>query len=354
MIQALAGLGRNFDHLGVATEAFDDDFVLQQFIDDVLRLGARLVHLVDRDDDRRLGRTGVVDGFDRLRHDAVIRRNDQHDEIRHVGATGPHRREGGVARRVEEGDTITRRRPHLIGADVLGNATGFAGRGIGLAQGVEQRGLAVVDVTHDRNHRRTGDGMVFVVLGRDKAFFDVGFRHTPDGVAEFRSDQFGRIGIDDVVDLQHHALLHQELNDVHGAHGHPVGQLLHGDDVRNDDFTRGTRLFGRMALALFTFTFTRPADRGQRTHAFGGILVIPDNGLKCQAAFAALGFATRLRYGLGRRAGLAALGPGVILVTANFAGLGGSGRATGRTDTIDFGRRRRIGRDTGAGTRRTR
>ena len=39
---------------------------------DALRLRIRLVDLVDRDDDRHLGRARVIDRFERLRHDAVI------------------------------------------------------------------------------------------------------------------------------------------------------------------------------------------------------------------------------------------------------------------------------------------
>jgi len=44
---------------------------------------------------------------------------------------------------------------HLIGANVLRNFTRFARGDIGRAYGVEQRRLAMVDVTHDRYHRRT-------------------------------------------------------------------------------------------------------------------------------------------------------------------------------------------------------
>jgi hypothetical protein len=42
----------------------------------------------------------------------------------------------------------------LIGADVLGDAAGFARHDVGLADRVEQRGLAVVDVAHDGDDRR--------------------------------------------------------------------------------------------------------------------------------------------------------------------------------------------------------
>ena len=43
---------------------------------------------------------------------------------------------------------------HLVGADMLGDAAGFVRRHIGLAQRIEQRGLAVVDMAHDGDDRR--------------------------------------------------------------------------------------------------------------------------------------------------------------------------------------------------------
>ena len=49
---------------------------------------------------------------------------------------------------------VAGRRRHLIGADVLRDAAGFARDDVGLADGVEQRRLAVVDVAHDGDHGR--------------------------------------------------------------------------------------------------------------------------------------------------------------------------------------------------------
>ena len=63
-----------------------------------------LVDLVDRHDDRHIGRARVIDGFHRLRHDAVIGGNHQHDDIRGLGAAGAHGGEGFMARRIDEGD----------------------------------------------------------------------------------------------------------------------------------------------------------------------------------------------------------------------------------------------------------
>jgi len=55
----------------------------------------------------------------------------------------------------------------LVRPDVLGDATGFTGDDVGLADLVEQQRLAVVDVTHDGHDGRTwrgGDVVVLVVL----------------------------------------------------------------------------------------------------------------------------------------------------------------------------------------------
>jgi hypothetical protein len=46
-----------------------------------------------------------------------------------------------------------------------GDATGLAGRDLGVADAVEQRGLAVVDVTHDGHDRSPADQLVGVVGG---------------------------------------------------------------------------------------------------------------------------------------------------------------------------------------------
>ena len=55
---------------------------------------------------------------------------------------------------------------HLIGADMLGDAAGFARDHVGLAQRIQQRGLAVVDMAHDGDDRRTRQQMGVFVLRR--------------------------------------------------------------------------------------------------------------------------------------------------------------------------------------------
>ncbi len=52
------------------------------------------------------GGLGVVDGLDRLRHDAVVGGDDEHDDVGRVGAAGTHGGERLVARGVDEGDLL--------------------------------------------------------------------------------------------------------------------------------------------------------------------------------------------------------------------------------------------------------
>ena len=95
----------------------------------------------------------MVDRLDGLRHDAVVGGDDDDGDVGDLGAAGAHGGEGLVARGVEEGDPLAVVRD-LVGADVLGDAAGLAGGDLGLADRVEQAGLAVVDVAHDRDHGR--------------------------------------------------------------------------------------------------------------------------------------------------------------------------------------------------------
>ena len=69
-----------------------------------------------------------------------------------------------MARGIQEGDGLA---VHLdlVSADVLGDAAGLAGGHIGVADIVQQGGLAVVDVTHDHHHGGAGSRSSLLILG---------------------------------------------------------------------------------------------------------------------------------------------------------------------------------------------
>ncbi len=117
-------------------------------------IDARQIDLVERHDDRHTGRTGVADGFFGLRHDAVVGGDDQHGDIGDVGAASPHFGEGFVTRRIDEGDLAGPILFDFVGANVLRDAAAFAADHVDADDLVQQRRLAVVDVTQERDDRR--------------------------------------------------------------------------------------------------------------------------------------------------------------------------------------------------------
>ena len=94
-----------------------------------------------------------ADGFDRLRHHAVVCRDNEHHDIRDFGAASAHQRERFVARCIEERDLAVLHL-HLICADVLRDTAVLLFGHAAFPDRVQQRGLSVIDVTHDRHHRR--------------------------------------------------------------------------------------------------------------------------------------------------------------------------------------------------------
>ena len=95
---------RDVDEHGVATVLLRNQAVLGQLLADLVRVGALLVDLVHGHDDRHVGRLGVVERLNGLRHDAVVRCDHEDRDVGHLCTTGTHGGERLVARGVDEGD----------------------------------------------------------------------------------------------------------------------------------------------------------------------------------------------------------------------------------------------------------
>src|SRR5260370_15354086 len=148
-VHALLGEGGDINKKGLAAPLFADESLLLQLLAHPHRVCVGVIALVDGHDDLGLGGLGVAEGFERLRHDAVIGRDHENNNVSHVCPAGAHGTEGGVAGGVEEGDLLKlvlafgMREGNCVGTDVLGDAAGFPGNDVGLADDVEQRSLAV-------------------------------------------------------------------------------------------------------------------------------------------------------------------------------------------------------------------
>ena len=248
IVDAGAQLRGDVDEHCVTAVLFRDDPVLGQLAADLLRIGAVHVDLVDRNDDLDARRLRMVDGLDRLGHDAVVRCYDEHGDVGDVGPSRTHLGEGLVAGRVDEGD-----RPvltlvlemHLVGADVLRDAAVLGVDDVSRADRVQQLRLAVVNMAHDGDDRGPRDE-VLVVLGlvlrlevdveglEDLAVLVFG-RKDLDVVAELGSEQSERVFVERLIGRGH--LAHAEQNGDEGgrACADALGEVGEGGACANPD-----------------------------------------------------------------------------------------------------------------------
>ena len=120
-----------------------------------LRVCPRQVNLVDGYNYGHLCGLGVVHGLKGLRHDPVIRSDDQYGDVGDLGAPGPDGSERRVARSVQEGYWLALSL-HLVGADVLGYPANFTVDHSGVFDNIQKRGLPVVHMAKYGYHRRPG------------------------------------------------------------------------------------------------------------------------------------------------------------------------------------------------------
>ena len=140
-----------------------------------------------------------------------------------------------MTRGVEEGDGLAVDL-HLIGADMLRDAAGFAGGDGGVSDIVEQTRFAVVDVTHDHDDGGAGLELVFrILMVVNELFFD---RHDDflfHLAAELFGNEGGGVKVDQLGKRRHHAVFHQALDDLGAGFLHARRQLSDGDLIGDLD-----------------------------------------------------------------------------------------------------------------------
>ena len=251
LVDADAGASRDRDGDDVAAVVFGHEADLGQALLDVVDVGVGQIDLVDRDDDRNLGGASVVDRLLRLRHHAFVGGYYQHDNVGDLGAARAHRSERLVARSIDERDGAA------VGfdgvrADVLRDSAVLARRHVGVANRVEQRSLAVIDVAHHGDHRRPRDH-----LARHH-FFGRLFDHLLgvegnilDAVAELAGEQGGGVNVEHLVERRHLAEFHQFLDQVAGLNAHRAPEIANGDALGDSHDALGGLGRRDLGLALF-------------------------------------------------------------------------------------------------------
>ena len=260
----------------------------------------------------------MVDRLAGLRHHAVVGGDDDDRDVGHLGAAGAHGGERLVARGVEEGDRLVAD-VDLVGADVLGDAAGLARDDVGLADGVEQRRLAVVDVAHDRDDRRALDEVLGGVLELGLLVDVVGGVDDLDLLVELVGEDLDRVVGQRLGERGHLAQLHQLLDDLGDRHAEVLGDVLDrraGVDPDRVGLERRLVLRDRLDVGA-----TAPAAAAARRAALGagraaagaalaarGLRVDHDAAHAAAGAGGALALERGARRALGR--GLVAVGVG--------------------------------------------
>ena len=235
-------LGRDVDEHVLSAPLLGDDAVLGELLAHAVGVGARLIDLVDGDDDGYAGGLGVVDRLDGLGHDAVVGSHDQNDDVGHLGAAGTHGRKGRVAGGIDEGD-LTIVDHDLRSADGLRNAARLAGSDAGVTDGVEQRRLAVVDVTHDGDDRGARLKVGGIVVEREGVLLLGG--DDLDLTAQVVGNELDEVVGHGLRHGERRAQQEQALDDVVGRNVERLGELLDRNALGDLD---GIELLGVHAL----------------------------------------------------------------------------------------------------------
>ena len=197
-------LRRYFARKDGSAEFLEHDAVLEKILLHLHWVCARYVDLVDRNDHRHAGVLGVRDGFDCLRHHLIVRGDDEHYDVRHLGTASAHRGERLVARRVEESDRLSTRKRDVVRTDVLRDPARLTGDDVRFADVVEQRRLSMVDVTHDGHDRRARLELFRGVVGDRRRLQISGVFFLFHGLeSELAGNQLDLIEVEPLVDGHH-------------------------------------------------------------------------------------------------------------------------------------------------------
>ena len=131
-----------------------------------------------------------------------------------------------MARRIEERDDPVVPDLDVVCADVLRDASRLAGNDVGLADIIQQRRLAVVDMSHHCHHRRTRYEVFRQLLRLDHDSRRTVFFFALRFEIEFAGDDFDLIEIESLIHRHHHAKFFEaEGDDIGRAHSQHVREF---------------------------------------------------------------------------------------------------------------------------------
>ena len=115
----------------------------------------------------------MVDGFNRLWHNTIIRSYNQDSNICNRGTASTHRCKGRVSRGIKEGNLLTTLF-NLVGTNVLCDTTCFTCSNTRITKSIKKGCFTVVNVSHDSNNWCTLYHSILIeVIFINKETFDI-------------------------------------------------------------------------------------------------------------------------------------------------------------------------------------
>src|SRR6266853_1568314 len=297
LAQVFLLLRGDLDHDGVAAPFLGHQAAVRELALDALHLCFRLVDLVDGHDDRDARGFRVIDGLLRLRHYAIIGRDDEHDDVSHFRAARAHARKGFVARCVNKND-FAAIDVNNGSADMLGDTSGLSGGDFGFADRVEKAGLAVIDVAHHRHDGRSGLEILRLFFSGD-FLNDVFFKrkHLHGAIEGFRKARRRR-RVERLVDASENAPIEQNLQHFLRADIEFFRQIAHRNAFGDCNFAWLARRRRGCAFDMRGAPLARThsgADGVQFAFAFFEALL--DRGTRPRRGLALIDWLSGLRLG---------------------------------------------------------
>ena len=220
-------MGGDRNHHRISSPVFGQQSAVGELLFHPIRVRPFLVDLIDGHHDGNLGQLGVIDGFQSLRHDAIVGGDNEDHNVGDPRAAGPHSREGFMSRRVDENDTASVVFD-VVGSDGLRDAADLAFGDICFPDRVEQRGFAVIDVAHHSHHgsaRKQVAGVFGLLNLVHRFFFEGRLRgRSPELLAQV----VDHLQVEGLVDGREQTAINQCLDDQVRLDAQLFGQLFHG------------------------------------------------------------------------------------------------------------------------------
>ena len=229
------------NHNGVAAPILGDQAMLSQLLLYMVRICAHAVHLVDSNNNGHLCCLGMVNSLNGLGHYTVVCSNYQNSNVSYLGTTSTHSGEGFVTGGIQKDDLLALV-INLICTNVLGNTARFACGYISFANSVQQRGFAVVNVTHNSDYRRTGQALLFGVIYLGNLGGILLRSLLANLYTKVVANQLSGIKVDVLVDGNHHAQHEESLNNLVYFTLNQLSKLLHINGFTNFNIGRTNNL----------------------------------------------------------------------------------------------------------------